>query len=167
VFLFYLVRSFWFFLSILDVDADVGFYERRSLSTGMGMDLVAAAKSIRGHRNLGKSILAFPHSTLDLAKGVTGRDQELSLAESQSKKWLTEGPGAEPKRLSINTNIPAVSSGKSPVRVAFGSEFTPRAKTVAALFRLLLKQRVVQVRGTPTSGKTVLSELLRVHIEHE
>ena len=49
--------------------------------------------------------------------------------------------------------------------MAFAKEFTPRAKTVAALFRLLLKQRVVHVRGTPTSGKSVLSELLRAYIE--
>ena len=74
-----------------------------------------------------------------------------------SPQWLrTRDTGAENNRL---------SRGKSPLRVTYVKEITPREKTVAALFRLLLKQRVVYIRGTPTSGKSVLSELLRVYIE--
>ena len=68
-------------------------------------------------------------------------------------------------RLSINTKLLSVSRGKSSLRVAFVKEITPREETVAALFRFLLKQRAVHIRGTPTSGKSVLSELLRVYIE--
>ena len=49
--------------------------------------------------------------------------------------------------------------------MAFAKEYTAPAKTVAELLRLLLKQPVVHIRGTPTGGKSVLSELLRVYIE--
>jgi hypothetical protein len=45
--------------NFLDVDTDIEFYERRSLSTGIGMDLVAAAKKNRGNINVGKSISPF------------------------------------------------------------------------------------------------------------
>lgn len=39
----------------------------------------------------------------------------------------------------------------------------PRTKTVRTLARILDKQRVVQVRGTPTSGKSTLAKLLNQH----
>ena len=46
----------------------------------------------------------------------------------------------------------------------FGDNITRRTDTVGNLFRLVMSQRVVHVRGTPTSGKTVLSKLLYNYI---
>ncbi|KAJ5567321.1 hypothetical protein N7535_006627 [Penicillium sp. DV-2018c] len=45
-------------------------------------------------------------------------------------------------------------------------EISPRASTVEKLEQLLEKERVVLVRGTPTSGKTTLGRLLRHHYKH-
>ncbi|CAG8731944.1 14157_t:CDS:2, partial [Acaulospora colombiana] len=42
--------------------------------------------------------------------------------------------------------------------------WSPRQGTVAAILELLLEYRLVQVRGTPASGKSTLLALLRAHI---
>jgi hypothetical protein len=39
----------------------------------------------------------------------------------------------------------------------------PRSETVCELAHMLDQERVVHVRGTPTSGKSVLADLLRRH----
>ena len=48
----------------------------------------------------------------------------------------------------------------------FGDNITRRTDTVGNgnLFRLVISQRVVHVRGTPASGKSVLSKLLYNYI---
>src|SRR2546430_12597691 len=43
--------------------------------------------------------------------------------------------------------------------------FSPRKHTVISLWELVQLYRVVHVRGTPSSGKTVLAELLQAHVE--
>jgi len=47
----------------------------------------------------------------------------------------------------------------------FGDDITLRTETVGNLFDLVLRERVVHIRGTPTSGKTVLSRLLYSHVQ--
>jgi hypothetical protein len=46
----------------------------------------------------------------------------------------------------------------------YGDDFTHRRDTVEKLLHLVVSHRVVHVRGTPTSGKTVLSRMLYTHI---
>jgi hypothetical protein len=45
-------------------------------------------------------------------------------------------------------------------------ELSPRDRTVKELEQILEKERVVLVRGTPTSGKTTLGQLLQHHYKH-
>ncbi|KAG8777111.1 hypothetical protein FRC15_011526 [Serendipita sp. 397] len=47
---------------------------------------------------------------------------------------------------------------------AVSPDWCLRQDTVEAIFQLLLKYRLVQVRGTPASGKTTLLDLLHAHI---
>lgn len=44
-------------------------------------------------------------------------------------------------------------------------EYTPRTRTVTKLAELLDRQRVVHVRGIPSSGKTTLSQFLSSHLK--
>ena len=46
----------------------------------------------------------------------------------------------------------------------YGDDFTQRRDTVEKLLHLVVSHWVVHVRGTPTSGKTVLSRTLYTHI---
>jgi hypothetical protein len=48
---------------------------------------------------------------------------------------------------------------------AFGEDCTLREDTVCKLCQLVFHNRAVHVRGTPTSGKTVLSQLLYMHVQ--
>ena len=44
---------------------------------------------------------------------------------------------------------------------------TPRENTVAALWEQLQQVRVIHVRGTPTSGKSTLADLLEAYVKRK
>jgi hypothetical protein len=49
----------------------------------------------------------------------------------------------------------------------YGNDYTQRRDTIKKLLDLVISHRVIHVRGTPTSGKTVLSRMLYTHILQE
>jgi hypothetical protein len=66
--------------------------------------------------------------------------------------------------LKVENTIPTSPRAPRPF-VTVASTYSRRPETITKLFDLIMSQRVVQVRGTPTTGKTILSRLLFTFIE--
>jgi hypothetical protein len=67
-----------------------------------------------------------------------------------------------PQSQSLN---PITTDKPSPV-VSVNPHLSPRSETVAALWELVQRTRVVHVRGTPASGKTILARLLQQYVQN-